>query len=568
MSEPGDRAPKSATSVVSPPSSLASDHAGDPTRADVGRPDHPESWSSARSQMLPARKPGDLGVASPLVVGGRQGREGEMPQAAAVVSEESDAGMVPEKPAKTRVTPVELVEGRAAAKGKSAARNTSSTQSEPDVHTALQRVGQRAKQQPKERLTNLLTHLQPALLTRAYQSLRKDAAAGVDEVTWHEYGERLDERLLDLVGRIHRGSYHPQPVRRVHIPKGDGTRPLGIPSLEDKIVQKAVKWVIEPIYEAMFVGVSYGFRPGRSQHDALDALAETIERKVNWVLDADIRSFFDTIDHGWMQKFLEHRIGDKRLVRIVMKWMRAGVMEEGKLHEVDQGTPQGGIISPLLANVYLHYVLDLWVLDWRKKQARGEVYYVRFADDFVMGVQREQDALAIRKATAERLAKYGLELHPDKTRVIQFGRFACEDRARNGLAKPETFDFLGFTHIASFDRGGRFQLKRRTSRKKRRARLVRLRGEIRRRRHERVPRQHVWLISVLRGHEQYYAVPTNYRALAQYRDAVERLWHQWLQRRSQRGRWTRAERKAFKERFPLPKPRIRHPWPAARFATR
>jgi group II intron reverse transcriptase/maturase len=290
--------------------------------------------------------------------------------------------MVPEKPAKTRVTPVESVEGRVTAEGKSAARNTSSTQSEQDVATALQRIGQRAKEKPEERLTNLLTHLQPVLLKRAYLSLRKDAAVGVDAITWHEYGERLDERLHDLVGRIHRGSYHPQPVRRAHIPKGDGdSRPLGIPSLEDKIVQQATRWVLEPIYEAMFVGVSYGFRPGRSQHDALDALAEAIARKVSWVLDADVRSFFDTIDHEWMQKFIEHRIGDKRLVRIIMKWMRAGVMEEGKLHAMEKGTPQGGLISPLLANIYLHYVLDLWVLDWRKKHARGEVYYVRYADD-------------------------------------------------------------------------------------------------------------------------------------------------------------------------------------------
>jgi group II intron reverse transcriptase/maturase len=477
--------------------------------------------------------------------------------------------MVPEKPAKTRVTPVESVEGRVTAEGKSAARNTSSTQSEQDVATALQRIGQRAKEKPEERLTNLLTHLQPVLLKRAYLSLRKDAAVGVDAITWHEYGERLDERLHDLVGRIHRGSYHPQPVRRAHIPKGDGdSRPLGIPSLEDKIVQQATRWVLEPIYEAMFVGVSYGFRPGRSQHDALDALAEAIARKVSWVLDADVRSFFDTIDHEWMQKFIEHRIGDKRLVRIIMKWMRAGVMEEGKLHAMEKGTPQGGLISPLLANIYLHYVLDLWVLDWRKKHARGEVYYVRYADDLVMGFQYERDALAMRAALAERLAKFSLELHPEKTRVIQFGRFAREDRAQRGLSKPETFDFLGFTHIAGRDRDGRFQLMRRTSRKKRRAKLARLKEEIRRRRHSPISDQHAWLCSVLRGHDQYYAVPTNYRAVANFHDAVEGLWLRWLQRRGQRGRWTRDRRRAFKARFPLPEPRIHHPWPEKRFAAR
>jgi RNA-directed DNA polymerase len=437
------------------------------------------------------------------------------------------------------------------------------------VTTSLQRIGQRAKKKPKEQFTNLLTHIQPPLLERAYLSLRKGAAAGVDAVTWEAYGERLDERLLDLAGRIHRGSYHPQPVRRVHIPKGDGgTRPLGIPALEDKIAQQAVRWVIEPIYEALFVGASYGFRPGRSPHGALDALAAAIERKVNWVLDADIRSFFDTIDHGWMQKFLEHRIGDKRLVRIVMKWMRAGVMEDGELRDVEKGTPQGGLISPLLANIYLHYALDLWVLDWRKKQARGEVYFVRYADDFVMGFQREQDALAMRSVLAERLAKFGLELHPDKTRILQFGRFAREDRAERGLSKPETFDFLGFTHIASASRDGRFQLKRRTSRRKRNAKLALLRGEIRRRRHYRVAEQHGWLCSVLRGHYQYYAVPTNYPALAEFREAVRQSWHRSLQRRSQRARWSRSTRDKFEKRFALPAPRILHPWPTARFAIR
>ena len=477
--------------------------------------------------------------------------------------------VVPEKPTKTWVTPVEPVEGRAAAEGKSAARNTSSTQSEIDVTTALQRIGQRAREKPEEQLTNLVTHLQPTLLKQAFHSLRKDAATGVDAITWHEYGEHLDARLEDLAGRIHRGSYHAQPVRRVHIPKGDGRkRPLGIPTLEDKIVQQAVRWLLEPIYEAMFVGVSYGFRPGRSQHDALDALAEAIARKVSWVLDADVRSFFDTIDHDWMRRFIEHRIGDKRLVRIILKWMRSGVMEEGKLRETEQGTPQGGIISPLLANVYLHYALDLWVLDWRKKHARGEVYFVRYADDFVMGFQNEQDARAMRAALADRLAKFGLELHPEKTRVIQFGRFARQNREQRGLPKPETFDFLGFTHIAGLSRDGCFQLQRRTSRRKRRAKLAKVKYESERRRHRAVPEQHAWLSSVLRGHYAYYAVPTNFAALDSFRRAVRRIWHRSLQRRSQKARWTQERRRAFELRFPLPRPRILHPWPTARFAAR
>ena len=358
-------------------------------------------------------------------------------------------------------------------------------------------------------------------------------------------------------------------MRRVHIPKGDGgTRPLGIPALEDKLVQQAARMVLEPIYEAMFIGFSYGFRPGRSPHDALDALAEAINRKVRWVLDADIRSFFDTIDHGWMQRFLEHRIGDTRMVRLLMKWLHAGVMEGDKLHAVDAGTPQGGVISPLLANVYLHYVLDLWSTSWRKKHARGEMYIVRYCDDFVMGFQHEQDARAMHAALAERLAKFGLELHPDKTRVIQFGRFARTNREERGLGKPETFEFLGFTHIAGVSRQGKFQLKRRTSRKKRRAKLARLTEEIRERRHHRVADQHAWLSSVLVGHYRYYGVPTNYAALAQFRNRVSYTWTRSLQRRSQRASWNLTQLRAHEERFPLPLPRIHHPWPDDRFAAR
>lgn len=503
------------------------------------------------------------------MVGDRQRREGDEPQAAQHASEESDEGVVPGKPAKTRVTPVEPAEGRASAEGKPAARNASPTQSGTDALTCLQRVGQRARNKPKEKWTNLLSHIRVPLLKEAYQRLRKRAAPGVDGVVWEQYGERLDERLRDLEGRIHRGSYHPQPVRRVHIPKGDGrTRPLGIPALEDKVVQQAARMVLEPIYEAEFIGFSYGFRPKRSAHGALDALATAIGRKVDWVLDADIRSFFDTIDHGWMQRFLEHRIGDTRLVRLLMKWMHAGVMEDGQLHEVQEGTPQGGNISPLLANIYLHYVLDLWVVSWRRKHARGEVYVVRYADDFVMAFQLEQDALAMRKALAERLAKFGLELHPDKTRVLRFGRFARKDRERQGLSKPETFVFLGFVHIAGSDRQGKFLLMRRTSRKKRQVKLAFLKEECKRRRHWRVAEQHAWLSSVLEGHFRYYGVPTNFAALKQFRERVAWTWHRSLQRRSQRGRWTGAKWHRFQQLFPLPLPRIHHPWPTVRFFAR
>lgn len=477
--------------------------------------------------------------------------------------------MVPTKSTKTRVTPVEPMEGRPEAKGKSDARNASSAQDEKDALTLLHRIGQRAKEKPEERFTTLLSHIKVPLLRQAYLRLRKDAATGVDRVTWEEYGARLDERLLDLQDRIHRGSYHPHPVRRVHIAKGEGrTRPIGIPALEDKVVQQAARMVLEPIYETMFIGFSYGFRPGRSQHDALDALAVAIGKKVSWVLDADIRAFFDTIDHGWMQRFVEHRIADTRMVRLLMKWMRAGVMEDGELREVREGTPQGGIISPLLANIYLHYALDLWVCQWRRRHARGEVYIVRYADDVVMGFQHEKDALAMRAALADRLATFGLELHPEKKRVLEFGRFARENREQRGLGKPETFEFLGFTHIAGVSRQGKFQLRRRTSRRKRRAKLARLKEEIGARRHRPVPEQHRWLSSVLRGHYRYYAVPTNYEALWQFRRSVTWLWHRALQRRSQRASWTKVRYRAFEQIFPLPLPRILHPWPIQRFALR
>jgi retron-type reverse transcriptase len=345
--------------------------------------------------------------------------------------------MVPEKPAKTWVTPVELVEERVAAEGKSTARNASPAQDGNDALTTLQRIGKRAEERPEEKLTNLLSHIKMPLLKEAYLRLKKHAATGVDEVTWDEYGERLDERLLDLQDRVQRGSYHPLPVRRVHIPKGDGrTRPIGIPALEDKIVQQAARMVLEPIYEAMFVGFSYGFRPGRSPHDALDALAVAIGRKVSWVLDADIQSFFDTIDHGWMQKFIEHRIGDKRMVWLLMKWLHAGVMEDGELHAVQEGTPQGGIISPLMANIYLHYVLDLWVCQWRRKQAQGEVYIVRYADDFVMGFQGKADAMASREA---------------------FGSGPYNGAANVGTGPKKSDECLGnvfpFRHLKSFTHG-------------------------------------------------------------------------------------------------------------------
>lgn len=443
------------------------------------------------------------------------------------------------------------------------------TQGRQNVQALLARIGERARKEKKEKFTNLLSHIKVPLLKEAYESLRKEAAAGVDGETWSSYGENLDARLLDLQDRVQRGGYRPPPVRRVYILKEDGrARALGIPAVEDKILQQAVRMLLEPIYESEFLGFSYGFRPGRSQHQALDALYVALLRKVNWLLDADVRSYFDTIDHEWMARFIEHRIGDKRLVRLLMKWLRAGVMEDGKLREVQQGTPQGGCISPLMSNIYLHYVLDVWVQQWRSRQAHGHVYVVRYADDFVMGFECEQDVRAMRSALAERFAKFGLELHPDKTRVLRFGRFAHEHCVKEGRRRPETFEFLGFTHICAKGPDGRFRLIRRTSRKKRAAKQRALRQQLRSRRHDPVPDQHRWLVKVLRGHANYYGVPGNSRAMASFRNQIRNEWHRQLQRRSQRARWTTAKRERFDKKFPLPNLRIVHPYPPDRFFSR
>ncbi len=481
--------------------------------------------------------------------------------------EESDTLVVPKKSANSRVTPEESMEGRGVTRGKPAPRNAPGTQRPIQRAHVTERVGQRAKEEKGVRFNNLFGHLRVPLLTEAYWSLRRRAAPGLDGETWARYGEQLEARLEQLEERLHRGNYHPQPVRRVFIPKPDGrVRPLGIPALEDKVVQQAVRMLLDPLYEnSEFVGFSYGFRPGRSPHAALDALWVAVHKRVSWVLDADIQSFFDTIDHGWMQRFLEHRIADRRLVRLIMRWLRAGVMEDGVVHVTGEGTPQGGIISPLLANIYLHYVLDQWAHQWRRRHARGDVFIVRYADDFVMCFQWEQDARAMKAALAQRLAKFRLSLHPEKTRVIRFGRFARKNCVRDGRRRPETFDFLGFTHISGEDPNGDFRLIRRTSAKKRRAKLASLREEVRRRKHEPADQQHRWLSSVLRGHYGYYGVPGNTAALRVFRARVRAAWHRALQSRSQRARWTAARRDAFEACFPLPPPRLTHPHPYQRF---
>jgi RNA-directed DNA polymerase len=460
----------------------------------------------------------------------------------------------------------EEVEGRALAKGNSRQRTTPRTQGRASVPQELERIGHAAKKDRKVRFTALMHHVYKVdRLREAYFGLKRDAAAGVDGETWRSYGEQLEERLQDLSGRLKRGAYRARPVRRTYIPKASGgERPLGVTALEDKLVQRAVVRVLNEIYERDFLGFSYGFRPGRDPHAALDALCIGLERrKVNWVLDADIRRYFDSIDHGWLRKFVEHRIADQRIVRLIMKWLKAGVLEEGKWTRSETGTPQGGVISPLLANVFLHYVFDLWAHAWRRRRARGDVVIVRYADDFVVGFEHEAEARQFRQDLEERFSRFGLELHPEKTRLIEFGRYAATRRERAGLGKPETFDFLGFTHVSGKTQRGRPTVLRLTSRKRLKAKLREVKTELMRRRHDPIPAQGRYLRDVISGHNNYYGVPMNGRALAAFRHHLARPWKRALARRSQKGRvtWERVERLVARY---LPHPRIRHPFPAER----
>jgi group II intron reverse transcriptase/maturase len=405
------------------------------------------------------------------------------------------------------------------------------------------------------------------LLKAAYSWLKRDAAPGVDQLTWKEYGQDLEANIVELHARVHRGAYRAFPSRRHYIAKADGRqRPLGIAALEDKIVQRALVEVLNAIYEQDFLGFSYGFRPGRSQHDCLDALAAGIARvKVNWILDADIRSFFDAVSHDWLTRFVEHRIGDARVIRLIGKWLKAGVLEDGVVKPTEEGTPQGAVISPLLANIYLHYVFDLWAKRWRERHAHGQVILVRYADDIVVGFQHEAEARRFVADLQARMEQFALSLHPEKTRLIEFGRYAAQDRDRRGLGKPETFDFLGFTHICGRNQRGGFQLKRTTRRDRMRAKLRELKEALRRRMHDSIPEQGKWLGHVVRGYFNYYAVPTNARSVSTFLHHVLDLWRRALRRRSQRDRtpWARMTQLAATY---LPAPRIRHPWPDARFA--
>ena len=482
---------------------------------------------------------------------------------------ESYSGVVPMKRSnESQGGPKETVEGRPLTKENAEESNPCRTQSRTSGPSGLDRVRQAAKEDKELRFTTLLHHVTIELLRSSYDSLKKQAAAGVDGVTWQEYGNGLEERITDLHGRIHRGAYQAKPSRRVWIPKPDGReRPLGIAALEDKIVQSAVVKVLNQIWEEDFLDFSYGFRPERSQHDALDALYVGItSRKVNYILDLDIKSFFDKVEHDHMEKFVRHRIGDERIVRLILKWMKAGVMEDGQWHETEEGTPQGAVISPLLANLYLHYVLDVWVNVWRKKVARGDVIVVRYADDAVLGFQHRAEAEKFLAVLRERVGKFGLELHPDKTRLIEFGRFAAERRAKRGEKKPETFNFLGFTHICGQNHEtGNFMVLRKTIGKRMVAKLKELRQKLRMRMHDSTSKTAKWLQSVVRGYFNYHAVPRNEDRMKTFRHEVTGMWMWQLRRRSQRSRWTWRK---FKEKLVnlLPAVKATHPYPEVRFA--
>jgi group II intron reverse transcriptase/maturase len=492
--------------------------------------------------------------------------------------EKSDSVIVAEKPANkaahsaveqsaVELAVAEPVERRAETKGNADQQSTCRAQSRVSVSQARDRIRKVAKERKKERFTALFHHISTDLLEEAFYALKENAAPGVDRLTWTAYEADLARKLEDLHDRVQRGAYRALPSRRVYIPKPDGRqRPLAVAALEDKIVQRAVVALLNAIYEEDFLGISYGFRPGRGTHDALDALCVGIDsRKVSWILDADIQSFFDTVNQEWLIRFVKHRIGDRRIIRLIRKWLKAGVLEDGIVTVSDRGTGQGAVISPLLANIYLHYALDLWAVRWRRREATGDMIIVRYADDFIIGFQHESDGRRFLDGMRERLGKFALTLHPEKTRLIEFGRFAAERRQRRGLGRPETFNFLGFTFICGKTRQGKFQIKRKTRRDRMRAKLRMIKEELWQRMHQPLPDQGKWLWHVVRGYFSYHAVPTNARALAVFRHHVVDLWRRTLRRRSHKDciTWVRMTQRA--EAW-LPKPIILHPWPSYRFA--
>ncbi len=480
------------------------------------------------------------------------------------VPEESDCAVLPvNQPNNEERFSAEVGEERVQTKGNIARSNTNPTQSGKRVSQGLSGVRQVAKERKQERFTALLHHLTVGLLRDSFFALKRQAAPGVDGVTWQEYETGLEDRLIDLHSRVHRGAYRAQPSRRVYIPKTDGRqRPIGIASLEDKIVQQGVVTILNQIYEVDFRGFSYGFRPGRNPHQALDALAVGIQTKrVNWILDADIRSFFDRMSFEWTVKFVEHRVADRRILRLIQKWLKAGVSEEGQWKETTVGTPQGSVASPLLANIYLHYVFDLWIEAWRKKVAKGDVIVVRYADDLVVGFESRAEAERFLGDFQERLAKFGLECNAEKTRLIRFGRFAAQNRAERGQGKPETFSFLGFTHYCGKRRSnGTFIVWRKTAKKRMTAKLRDIKAELRRRMHEPIALVGEWLKKVVTGYFQYHAIPGNLDRLSVFRHRLRQLWALVIRRRSQRSQMNWQRLNPLFDRW-IPQPRVLHPYP-------
>jgi RNA-directed DNA polymerase len=482
----------------------------------------------------------------------------------------SDPVIVAAKPAnKAEASAAEPGEPRTGTKGNAGQQSTRQAQDWESVSQALDRIRQVAKANKKERFTSLLHHISVDLLRVSFHALKRDAAPGVDGLIWQDYEVDLESNLEDLHRRVQRGAYRALPSRRQYIPKSDGRqRPIAVCALEDKIVQRATAAVLNTIYEEDFLGFSYGFRPKRSQHDALDALVVGINtKKVNWILEVDIRSFFDEVNRDWLGRFLEHRIADPRILHLIQKWLKAGVLEDGVVTDSEKGTGQGTVISPLLANIYLHYSFDLWAERWRRREAPGDVIIVRYADDIVIGFEHETDARRFWDEMRERLQKFSLSLHPDKTRLIEFGRFAAANRKRHGLGKPETFNFLGFTFVCGKSLRGRFLLKRRSRRDRMKAKLQDVTNELRRRMHQPIPEQGKWLKQVVTGYFVYHAVPTNSAALVTFRDEIIARWRWVLHRRSQKSALTWIRMKKLADDW-LPKPRILHPWPNQRFAVK
>jgi group II intron reverse transcriptase/maturase len=497
-------------------------------------------------------------------------REGEEPKPMMNERGKSDSAIGAVKPAnKAERSAAESVEQRAGTKGNADQQSTRRAQDRESVSQALVRIRQAAKQRKKEKFTTLFHHISVELLRLSFFEIKKDAAPGVDGVTWQDYEADLDRNIEDLHDRVHRGAYRALPSRRQYIPKPDGRqRPIAIAALEDKIVQRATAAVLSTIYEEEFLGFSYGFRPNRSQHDALDALVVGItSTRVNWILEVDVQSFFDEVSQSWLIKFLEHRIADPRILHLIRKWLKAGILEDGVVTVSEKGTGQGSVISPLLANAYLHYSFDLWAERWRRREATGDMIIVRYADDIVVGFEHETDARRFWDAMRDRLQEFSLSLHPEKTRLIEFGRRAANNRKQRGLGKPETFNFLGMTFICGKARSGKFLLKRKTRRDRMQAKVKEVAGELRRRMHQSIPEQGKWLKQVITGFFNYHAVPTNWNALGAFRAEIAERWRRTLSRRSQKGSLTWARMTKLEDDW-LPKPRILHPWPNQRFAVR